>query len=65
MRRLLLLVAVAASGCGPDDPTIKAERTVIMPGGGVSAGPVGGGYQHGGQTERYEGPASLAPAWTK
>jgi hypothetical protein len=72
MRRVVVLAVTGlAVGCGepnptkPDDPNIKAERTIIHPGGGASVGPVGGGYHHGAKTERYEGPASKAPAWAK
>lgn len=68
MRRVLAVAVLAAGGCGepkPTDPVIRAERTVVRPGVEARVGPVGGGYQHGGQTEKYEGPASHAPAWTK
>jgi hypothetical protein len=73
MRWLLLLVVVfGACGCDektgsskPDDPTIKAERTIVHPGGGAQLGPVGAGYDHGAKQEKYEGPVSKAPAWAK
>jgi hypothetical protein len=69
MKRLPVLVLVGGMvGCDnskPNDPSIKAERTVVQPGGGVRVGPVGGGYEHGAKQDRYEGPASKAPGWAK
>lgn len=66
---VIILATVSASGCGkdnkPNDPTIKAERIVIHPGGGANVGPVGGGYNHGAKQEKYEGPQSKAPQWAK
>ena len=72
---VLFLAASAAglfAGCGGPDPgefQIKAERTIESPGGGIDAefmGVGGGGsYDHGAVTEKYEGPASLAPAWAR
>lgn len=64
-------LAGVVAGCGeprptqPDDPNIKAERTIVQPSGGAQVGPVGGRYSHGAKQERYEGPASKAPAWAK
>jgi hypothetical protein len=69
---LLLTVVLGVCGCDkkaastkPDDPNIKAERTIVQPGGGAYVGPFGGGYEHGKKVEKYEGPASKAPAWAK
>ena len=64
MRRLFVLAALAAAGCGdksapsaptPADPSIRTKEAI---GGGV--GPVGGG-----RSREYEGPASQAPDWAK
>lgn len=61
---LLLAVILGVAGCA-DDPHIKAERTIVYPGGGGHVGPVGGGYHHGAGQEKYEGPYSTAPNWAK
>ena len=67
---LLFLFAITSGviGCGeskPEDPIIKAKRSIVQPGGSAKIGPVGGGYQHGAKQDEYEGPASKAPAWAK
>lgn len=68
MKRLIYAAAIGLLGCGgprQNDPAIKAERTITRPGGGGFVGQVGAGYQHGSQTEKYEGPMSKAPDWAK
>lgn len=65
MRIALLFALIALVGCGKRDPIIRAERTVSYPKGGVILGPVGAGYDHGGKSDRYEGPESKAPRWIK
>ena len=65
-RHWALAVLAGLVGCGekaPADPEIHARRVIYGPSGGASLGPVGGGYNHGGKGDVYDGPASKAPPW--